>query len=321
MGRCSRPRSSSTTCSTRRSSSSTPGSARRRHGCSSSGSSSSRSWSSGSGSGRCTTTHERSSHPGSAEPIRTEPPPPKRRWLPFNRWHLLLFPLLIVMLFPLVWMLIDLYRAPARGASVPAGPDPVGIPLAELSERAGSGPVRPVLHQLHDRRHHRRGREPRLLQPRGYAFARINFAGKNVIFILLLATLMVPFQVTMIPAFLIVKWLRACSTTSERSSCRPRPGLRDLHAPQFFRTLPVELEEAARIDGASRLGVLFKIILPLSLPALSTLAALMFLFSWNDFLWPLIVSNATASDGPARPRLLPRRTRHAMDAPHGRERA
>jgi multiple sugar transport system permease protein len=58
---------------------------------------------------------------------------------------------------------------------------------------------------------------------------------------------------------------------------------------QFFRTIPVELEEAARIDGASRLGVLFKVILPLSLPALSTLAALMFLFSWNDFLWPLIV--------------------------------
>ncbi len=76
---------------------------------------------------------------------------------------------------------------------------------------------------------------------------------------------------------------------------------------QFFRTLPVELEEAARIDGASRLGVLFKIILPLSLPALSTLAALMFLFSWNDFLWPLIViQTQDASDGPARPRLRSR---------------
>ena len=57
---------------------------------------------------------------------------------------------------------------------------------------------------------------------------------------------------------------------------------------QFFRTLPVELEEAARIDGASRLGVLFKIVLPLSMPALATLAVIQFMWTWNDFLWPLI---------------------------------
>ena len=57
---------------------------------------------------------------------------------------------------------------------------------------------------------------------------------------------------------------------------------------QFFRTLPVELEEAARIDGASRLGILFKIVLPLSLPALATLAVIQFMWTWNDFLWPLI---------------------------------
>jgi multiple sugar transport system permease protein len=60
---------------------------------------------------------------------------------------------------------------------------------------------------------------------------------------------------------------------------------------QFFLTIPVELEEAARIDGTSRLGVLFKIVLPLSMPALATLAALTFLDSWNSFLWPLIVIN------------------------------
>jgi len=57
---------------------------------------------------------------------------------------------------------------------------------------------------------------------------------------------------------------------------------------QFFRTLPIELEEAARIDGASRLGILFKIVLPLSGPALATLAVIMFMWTWNDFLWPLI---------------------------------
>ena len=65
---------------------------------------------------------------------------------------------------------------------------------------------------------------------------------------------------------------------------------------QFFMTVPVELEEAARVDGTSRLGVLFKIVLPLSLPALSTLAALTVLTSWNDFLWPLIVDHLAGPD-------------------------
>jgi len=62
---------------------------------------------------------------------------------------------------------------------------------------------------------------------------------------------------------------------------------------QFFRTLPVDLEEAARIDGCTRLGVLFRIVLPLSLPALATLGIVTFLWTWNDFLWPLIVITST----------------------------
>ena len=191
--------------------------------------------------------------------------------------------------------------SPTRGAPFPAGPDPAGDPLAELPERAHAAPfgrffinstivaVTVVAGNLI------------FCSLAGYAFARINFAGKNIVFILLLATLMVPFQVTMIPAFLIVKWLGL--------HVSPLIGIDSLGAlivpslvqvfgifmlRQFFRTLPIELEEAARIDGASRLGVLFKIILPLSLPALSTLAALMFLFSWNDFLWPLIVIQTQA---------------------------
>jgi multiple sugar transport system permease protein len=62
---------------------------------------------------------------------------------------------------------------------------------------------------------------------------------------------------------------------------------------QFFRTLPIELEEAARIDGCSRLGVLCRVVLPLSMPALATLGIVTFLWTWNDFLWPLIVITST----------------------------
>ena len=88
---------------------------------------------------------------------------------------------------------------------------------------------------------------------------------------------------------------------------------------QFFQTVPVELEEAARIDGTSRIGVVLKILLPLSLPALSTLAALTFLTSWNDFLWPLIVDHvAEPHDGSARADLLPGRTHHGVDPADGR---
>lgn len=133
----------------------------------------------------------------------------------------------------------------------------------------------------------------------GYAFARLRFFGRGLLFGVLMATLMVPFQVTMIPEFLIVKWLG--------TNVWAQLGIDHLGAlivpymvtafgifflRQFFLTIPVELEEAARIDGTSRLGVLFKIVLPLSLPALSTLAALSFLESWNSFLWPLIVINS-----------------------------
>jgi multiple sugar transport system permease protein len=123
----------------------------------------------------------------------------------------------------------------------------------------------------------------------GYAFARLRFFGNNVVFVLILATLMVPFQVVMIPTFIIMKHLGLIDSLGALI-------LPNLVTPfgiflmrQFFRTLPVDLEEAARIDGCSRLGVLLRIVLPLSGPALATLAVITFLNSWNDFLWPLVV--------------------------------
>ena len=130
----------------------------------------------------------------------------------------------------------------------------------------------------------------------GYAFARVRFLGRGALFITLMATLMVPFQVTMIPVFLIVKWFGDNVWEGlgiDHIGALMLPNLATAFGifflRQFFLTVPVELEEAARVDGTSRIGVLFKIILPLSLPALSTLAALTVLTSWNDFLWPLIV--------------------------------
>jgi len=122
----------------------------------------------------------------------------------------------------------------------------------------------------------------------GYAFARIKFFGREVVFVLVLATLMIPFQVVMIPTFLIVRKLGMIDTLGALILPNLAQAFGIFLLRQFFRTLPIELEEAARIDGASRLGVLFKIVLPLSGPALATLAVITFLWTWNDFLWPLI---------------------------------
>ena len=130
-----------------------------------------------------------------------------------------------------------------------------------------------------------------------YAFARLKFWGRDVLFIVLLATLMVPFQVLLIPTFLIVKHLGLVDSVGGLIMPNLCTAFGIFMLRQFFRTLPIELEEAARIDGTSRLGILFKIVLPLSLPALATLGIIQFMWSWNDFLSPLIMID-TASHAP-----------------------
>ncbi len=125
-----------------------------------------------------------------------------------------------------------------------------------------------------------------------YAFARLRFPLKNAIFVVLLAGLMVPTFVTIIPAYAIVADLRWID--SQAALIVPR--LADVFGivllRQYFATIPVELEEAARIDGCSRVSIFVRIIVPLAKPAFATLAIFGFLFAWNDFLWPLLVTNS-----------------------------
>ncbi len=135
----------------------------------------------------------------------------------------------------------------------------------------------------------------------GYAFARIKFFGRDVVFILVLATLMIPFQVIIIPTFIIVRKLGLIDTLGALILPNLAGAFGIFLLRQFFRSLPIELEEAARIDGASRLGVLFKIVLPLSGPVLATVAVITFLWTWNDFLWPLVtIYNSEQHDAAAR---------------------
>ncbi len=123
----------------------------------------------------------------------------------------------------------------------------------------------------------------------GYAYARMNFRGKNTLFALLLATLVMPGIMFLIPNFITVTrlgWLQTFQGVIV-------PGLSGVFGVfflrQFFSGIPKELEEAAYIDGASTLQTFFLVVLPLATGALATLGIITFLESWNNFLWPLLV--------------------------------
>src|SRR6266850_1627286 len=122
-----------------------------------------------------------------------------------------------------------------------------------------------------------------------YAFAKINFPGRELLFLLFLATMMVPGQVTIIPLFLIMKWLGWVDT---HLAIIVPPALFSAFAVfmlrQFIRGIPKDLEEAAMIDGCNRWRTYWQIILPLLVPAMSALGIFLFLGSWNNFFVPLI---------------------------------
>ena len=125
-----------------------------------------------------------------------------------------------------------------------------------------------------------------------FAFARLKFPGKNILFIILLAGLMVPIFVTVIPAYAIVSSLGWIDTFAALIVPRLADVFGIILLRQYFSTIPMELDEAARMDGCSSWQIYWRIIIPLAKPALATLAIFSFLFAWNDFLWPLLVTNA-----------------------------
>ncbi len=126
----------------------------------------------------------------------------------------------------------------------------------------------------------------------GYAFARFRFPGRDLLFYLYLATLMVPFAVTVTPLFIIVKTLGWTNSYAGLIVPPMFSAFGTFLMRQFFLSLPAELEEAATLDGASTLMTFLRVIVPISGPAFATLGIFSFMASWNSFLWPLlIVSN------------------------------
>ncbi|MGZ4131404.1 MAG: carbohydrate ABC transporter permease [Actinomycetota bacterium] len=206
----------------------------------------------------------------------------------FSPWHLILFPLAMMMLIPMLWMFITSIETLNETRHFPPILVPSGVRWQNYTQVLQQAPfarwylntlivtIVVVIGNL------------LFCSLAGYAFARLKFFGRDVMFMLVLATLMIPFQVIIIPTFLIVRKLGLIDSLGALIVPNLAGAFGIFLLRQFFRTLPIELEEAARIDGASRLGVLFKIVLPLSGPALATLAVITFLWTWNDFLWPLV---------------------------------
>ena len=226
--------------------------------------------------------------------------PGRRFRLPFSPWHLVLVPATIVLLFPFVWLIVTSLETPAEALHFPPILIPHHLDFSNYPNALRAAPfgqffvnstvvaVTTVLCNLV------------FCSLAGYAFARLRFLGRGALFVVIMTTLMVPFQVTMIPQFIITKWLGVhvlAQVGIDHIGALILPNAATAFGifflRQFFRTLPIEYEESARVDGASRLKVLWRIVLPLSLPALATLAALTFLDSWNNFLWPLIVVTST----------------------------
>jgi len=122
-----------------------------------------------------------------------------------------------------------------------------------------------------------------------YALARMHFRGQRLVFSAIIATLFVPPVILIIPNYLIVGELRWLNTLVAVIVPTAASAFGVFFLRQFFLGIPLELEEAARLDGASPWGIFVKVVLPLSRPALATLALLAVLSNWNDFLWPVYV--------------------------------
>ena len=239
---------------------------------------------------------------------------PHTKWTLLRLWQalpqviimLLLAVVAIVSLFPLYWLFNTALTPATSTVKLPPDLIPVNATLnnfVEIVQKSGNGKLRlfnpdqfvkmprlylwfintafitllsTAVHVLFD-------------SMAGYAFAKKKFPGSNVLFWLILAALMIPGQVTLVPLYLMITKFKLVNTFAGVIL----PGLADVIGifllKQFIQTLPGELEDAARVDGASEWGIYQRIILPLSAPALAVTAIFAFQRYWNSFLWPLIV--------------------------------
>jgi multiple sugar transport system permease protein len=221
-----------------------------------------------------------------------------RRRLPFDPWHLALVPVCALLGLPLVWMFISSFMNQAQLNRFPPTIIPGSLHLdgyrflfedAELPTWFVNSTIVSAVVVASNLV---------FCSTAGYAFARLRFRGSSVMLWLILATLIVPFQLTLIPTFIILQNLGLIDTLwglVVPSLVLPF-GVFLLR--QFFLSLPPELEEAAWIDGCGIWSAFWRVTLPLSSPGLAATAVICFILSWNDFFYALILTRTQASTAP-----------------------
>jgi multiple sugar transport system permease protein len=229
----------------------------------------------------------RSAAPEPAAPARARN---RRRRAPNVLTYVVLFLISFIIVVPLLWMLLTSFKTDFDAINSPASPWPNPV-TTEAYGTLATGNL-PILRWFANSVIAASAQTAIILvtaSTAAYALARLEFRGKKIVFGAIVATLLVPGVVFLIPNYLIVDsfgWLDSLWAIIVPGAAGAF-GVFFLR--QFFISLPTEIEEAARVDGAGDFRIFWQIILPLSRPALATLAVLSFLTNWNDFIWPIYV--------------------------------
>ena len=226
---------------------------------------------------------------------RPEPPPSTRLRGDTTKTvvrYAVLIALAVLFISPLLFMLVTSFKTRSEAASIPPSwiPNPFTTEAYQSLFREGTGT--PVLRWFANSMIAATANAVLVVVAAAlaaYPLARMEFRGKKIVFGVIIATLFVPPVILVIPNYLIVGQLRWLDTLLAVIVPPAASAFGVFFLRQFFLGIPLELEEAARLDGANRWQVFYKVVLPLSRPALATLALLAFLTNWNDFLWPVYV--------------------------------
>ena len=199
----------------------------------------------------------------------------------------------IIMVFPFLWMILTSFKTMAETTAVPPIIIPSSFDFINYKEALTNLPFMTFLGNTVFVAITKTLGQVVFCSLAAYAFARISFPGRNVIFILYLSVLMIPYQIFIIPQYLIMNdlgWLNSLQALIV-------PGLFSAFGTfllrQFFMTLPKEIEEAATLDGCNHFMIYSRIMLPMVVPGLVAVSIFTVLASWNDLLWPLIVINSS----------------------------
>jgi multiple sugar transport system permease protein len=215
-------------------------------------------------------------------------PQPKRR---FSMWHLVLAPIALLFVIPFAQMLLASLSPAEELVKFPPPFIPSRITfdgfvalftttdaVRWLANSTIVSVVSIVSHVV-------------LCSLAGYGFARLQFRGRNVGFFMIVATIMIPTQLLMIPTYIMFSKLGLVNTLAAAFVPWLASAFGIFLMRQFFLSIPAEVEEAAALDGANRLQIFLRVVLPLARPAMATLAIFTLLSSWNDLIWPLIAIN------------------------------